>query len=266
MDAKDDVAPWIERFARIGYVAKAVLYGTVGMFAAAAAFGRGESTDARGAMVKLLSAPLGRVLLLIVAAGLVGYAVWRCVSAVVDAERRGHDLKGVALRGSFFARGLLHLALAYSAVRLVMGGSPQRSGENSERATGAALSIPGGEWLLWAVAISLAGFGLYQLYRAVAAKLSKQLKIGELREDTGTWLIGVSRFGIAARGLVFMAIGLLLARAAANHDASQAGGIADALESLEALGVWPYIATGAGLVAYGVYELVNARYRRVQAS
>jgi hypothetical protein len=242
-----------------------VLYGTVGLLAAGAAVGHGQNTDARGAMKKLLEAPFGRVLLIAMALGLLGYATWRCVSAVIDAERRGNDAKGIALRVSFFARGIAHFALAYTAARLVMGGSAQ-GGERSERAAGAALSLPGGTWILWIVAAGIAAFGLYQAYRAVASKLSKQLARGEMHAEVGGWVVTVSRVGIAARGLVFIAIGWLLGRAAASHDAEKAGGISDALDTLAGLGPLPYAAIGAGLIAYGFYELLNARYRRVEAA
>lgn len=264
MDAERDVAPWIEHFARVGYVAKAVLYCTVGVLAFGALFGNGQSTDSRGAMAKLLSAPFGRTLLAIIAVGLFGYAIWRCVSAVVDAEGRGNDLKGIALRVSFFLRGLAHLALGYTAARTVFGAT--RGGDDrGEQATAAAMQMPGGVWILWGVAIGIAAFGLYQLYRAAKSKLSKQLRRGKAEAEVGGWVIAMSRFGIGARGLVFIAIGWLLGRAAAHHDPAQAGGIGDALASLAQLGRLPYAAIGAGLVAYGLYELLNARYRRIEA-
>ena len=262
MDAKRDVAPWIERFARVGYIAKAILYGTVGVLAAGAAFGRGETTDSRGAMTRLLGAPFGQLLLLIIAAGLVGYAAWRCTSAIVDAEGRGNDAKGLALRASFLVRGLAHLGLAYSAIRLAAGSSA--GGNGSQVATSTAMDLT--VWLVWAAAIGIGGFGLYQLYRAAAAKLSKQLRQGEMRAEVGAWVIVVSRFGIAARGLVFMAIAWLLGQAAWEHDASQAGGIQEALARIAGLGSLPYVAIGGGLIAYGVYELLNARYRRIEAA
>lgn len=266
MGAKHDVAPWIERMARVGYVAKAVLYGTVGALAAGAAFGRGETTDTRGAMVKILGAPFGQTLIAIIAVGLFGYAIWRCTSAIVDAERRGNDAKGLALRASFLVRGLAHLVLGYSALRLALGGT-QLSGDRSRQATDAAMNFPGGGvWVLWVVAVSIGAFSLYQLYRAATAKLSKQLRQSEAEEEVGEWVIVVSRIGLAARGLVFLAIAWLLARAAAEHDPAQAGGIGDALASLAHLGALPYAAIGAGLIAYGVYELLNARYRRIEAA
>lgn len=263
--AVEDVAPWIERFARVGYVAKAVLYGTVGLLAAGAAVGQGRSADSRGAMKALVEAPFGRVMLMVICAGLLGYAVWRCVSAVVDAERRGNGAKGIALRVSFFARGLAHLALAFTAGKLALGGTASDP-EASERAAGAAMTMPGGIWLVWATAIGIGGFGAYQLYRAAASKLSKQLAQGKMRAEVGAWVVVVSRLGIAARGLVFIAIAWLLGRAAAEHDAEKAGGIGDAMATLAELGRLPYAAVGIGLIAYGVYELLNARYRRVEAA
>ena len=264
MDARREVAPWIERFARVGYIAKAVLYGTVGALAAGAAFGHGETTDTRGAMARLLGAPFGRLLLIVIALGLFGYAAWRCTSAVVDPENRGKDMAGLALRASFLARGLAHFALGYSAARLALFRAAE-TGDGSSEATSAAMQAPGGIWLVWLLAIGIGAFGLYQLYRAVAAKLSKQLRQGDMRSEVGAWVIGVSRFGIGARGLVFLAIAWLLGRAAARHDPSSAGGIDDALSQLAALGRLPYTAIGVGLIAYGVYELLNARYRRIAA-
>jgi hypothetical protein len=265
MDAKRDVAPWVERLARVGYIAKGVLYATVGALAAGAAFGHGETTDPRGAMTKVLGAPFGKWLLVIIAVGLFGYATWRCASAIVDAERRGNDLKGLALRASFLARGIAHGVLGYSAARLAFDASPEQA-DRSKQATDVAMRAPGGVWIVWAAAILIGGFGLYQLYRAAAAKLSKQLHQDEVRAEVGRWVVGVSRFGIAARGLVFLAIGWTVGKAAAEHNPANAGGIDDALDRLIQLGALPYAAIGGGLIAYGVYELLNARYRRIVAS
>jgi hypothetical protein len=255
---------WIERFARVGYAAKALLYATIGILAAGAAIGHGRNTDTRGAMATLLRAPFGRTLLAVIALGLFGYAAWRCTSAVVDAEHRGNDAKGIALRASFFVRGLAHLLLGVTAAGLAFGSSAG-SGNRSEQATNVAMNLPAGVWFVWAAALGIGGFGVYQMYRAATAKLSKQLRQGEMRAEVGGWVVAVSRFGIAARGMVFVAIAWLLAHAAAEHDPARAGGIADALASLAGLGRLPYAAIAAGLIAYGGYELLNARYRSIEA-
>lgn len=263
--AAAQVAPWIERLARAGFAAKAVLYATVGILAARLALGNGgRTTDTRGAMHSVDAAPFGGVLIAVVAVGLLGYAVWRVVEGIADPERRGTGAQALVLRGSFVIRGLMHGALAITALRLTFGSPSEGDGNDVERWTGRALEVTGGRSLLWAVAISVGGFGLYQLYRGLTAKLGDELALGEISADVGRWIIGVSRAGIAARGVVFMMIAVLLGNAALRRSPSRAGGIEDALQSLTALGKWPFLAIAAGLVAYGVYEMLNARYRRIR--
>ena len=175
MASTEDVAPWIARLARIGFLAKGVLYATVGARAVQAALGAGGgATDTRGAMATGLDAPFGRALLVVVAAGLAGYAAWRIVAALIDPERRGTDAKGLAVRAGYLGRGIVHVALAVSAVRAAAG-----------HASGS------------------------------------------------------------------------------RHSPGQAGGIADALRELSRLGRWPFAAIALGLVAYGCYQALNARYRRI---
>jgi hypothetical protein len=262
-----EVAPWIERLARVGYAAKAVLYGTIGILAAQAGLGEGgRTTDTGGALRELLRAPYGRAMLVVVAVGLLGYTAWLFVRAATDAEQRGDGAKGVALRVGDVVRGLAHGALALAAFRLARGDGDGGRSEGAREFAGRAMEVPFGEVLIWLAAAAVAGYGLYQLYRSWTAKLSRRLALGELPAGTARWVVGVSRFGIAARGVVFCLIGYFLGRAAAQHDPSQAGGLKESLGAVADMGRWPLAVMGLGLVAYGVYELVNARYRRIQVA
>jgi hypothetical protein len=262
-----DVAPWVVKLARVGYLAKALLYITVGLVAAQAAFGPGgNATDAEGALRMVHGMTLGRVVLLVVAAGLMGYAVWRVVEAAVDPDGRGLGPKGVALRAGSAGRGLLHGALGITALRLAYGDQSATDDHQARDWTAAAFGLPGGELLVWLAAASVTGYGVYQLYRSYAPKLSRQLDLSGLSHQAYTWVVGVSRFGIAARGVVFCLIGFFLARAAAQHDAEEVGGVRESLGVLADIGRWPFVVVALGLVAYGVYELVNARYRRIRVA
>ncbi len=266
--AAADAHPWIEPLARAGYSAKALLYATIGLLAARVALGTGgATTDTRGAMITVLNAPYGRVLLILVAVGLMGYGFWRVVEAITDPDRRGRDAKAIILRASFAARGIIHAGLAITGIRIAVGwyGDDQNR-PKIEGWTATLLELPAGTLIVWGVAAATGGYGLYQVYRAFAAKLSKQLNLGRVSAEVGRWIIGVSRFGIGARGVVFVAIAILLGRAAAERDPTEAGGIADSLRSLAALGRGPLAAIGFGLVAYGAYELLNARYRRIRSA
>jgi hypothetical protein len=265
-DAAHEVAPWIVVLARIGFLAKALLYATVGILAARAAFGTGgRTTDLGGALREVVRAPMGTVTLYVIAAGLAGYAVWRLVDAITDAEGRGGDLKGIARRVGRAVNGLVHGGLALAAFRLASG-SGGGGGDRPEQLAERALDLPGGRWLLLLAAGAVIGFGLYQLYRAYAAKLGRQLSLGALSGGTLRWVIAVSRFGIGARGIVFGLIGILLARAASGRDGDQAGGTGESLEMLAGMGRWPLGLIAIGLVAYALYELLNARYRRIRVT
>ena len=262
-----DVAPWVERLARVGYVSKALLYITVGLVAAQAALGPGRgATDTHGALRLVHGMTFGRVILLVVAAGLMGYAIWRVVEAVVDPDGRGLGAKGIALRAGSAGRGLFHGGLAITTLRLTYGDRSATTADQAREWTAVAFGLPGGELLVWSAAGSVTAYGVYQFYRSYAPKLGRQLDLSRLSSQAYPWVVGVSRFGIAARGVVFCLIGFFLARAATQHDAGEVGGVRESLGALADIGQWPFGVVALGLVAYGVYELVNARYRRIRVA
>lgn len=262
----------IEWLARVGFVAKGLLYGTVGTLATCAGLGQGGGTaDSRGALSVLHEMPFGDLLLVGIAIGLVGYGIWRIVEGFVDPDDRGRDAKGIALRSSFVARGVLHLALAFSAARMASlmprswsWGPGDDSGNAAASYTATAIELPGGRWIVLGVGLGLGAFGLWQVIRAFRAKLNRNVDKQDAEREIGGWVIAVSRVGIAARGLVFMAIGWLVGLASVREDPSQAGGIDRGLDVFAAIGRWPLVAIGIGLIAYGIYQLLSARYRRIR--
>jgi hypothetical protein len=259
-----EVKPWIARLARVGFVAKGVIYLLIGGLAALAALGRGGKADPdkHDAMTAVFRAPFGRALLGTIAVGLAGYAIWKLVEGIRNPARHG-TLKRI---GSF-GIAVFTAAIAYSAGALALANRHTSSGsDKSEHWTAKALALPYGAYLLWAVAGGLVLYGLYQLACAIRAKLDDDLDLGRLSNGARRAVVGVSRFGIAARGVVFCTIGVLVARAAQQHDPKQAGGLRDSLRELLALGRWPFVAIALGLAAYGIYELVNARYRRIRVA
>jgi hypothetical protein len=267
MNSADEVSPWIERLARVGYAAKGVLYITIGYLAAQAGLGRGgQVTDTGGALRTVQHASLGQPLLMVIAAGLLGYGAWRLVEAVTDPERRGRDLKAILMRLGFAIRGLFHAGLGITAFRVALGQDGGSSGNQASQWTARAFQLPAGQLLVALAAAWIAGYGFYQFYRAWSPKIRKHLSLGELSAGLQRWVLGLSRFGIAARGVVFALIGFFLVRAALRHDPSEAGGLAQSLRTLAHTGRWPFVVVALGLIAYGVYELVNSRYRNIRVA
>ena len=124
---------------------------------------------------------------------------------------------------------------------------------------------PFGPSLLGLAGVSLAALGVYELVCAFRAQLDEQLDLSALSVKARRRIVRLSRFGIAARGVVFAVAGGFLFFAAATGDPQQAKGFG---ASLQALLEAPYgrvllASTALGLVAFGVYQLVEARYRRL---
>jgi hypothetical protein len=114
------------------------------------------------------------------------------------------------------------------------------------------------------VGLGIAGYGVYQIIRAIRKELDRELRLS-LHREAREWAIRLSRVGIGARGVVFVVIGLLLAKAGRDADASQAGGVGDALRELGEgpFGRWILGAVAVGLIAYSLSEAIAARYRRL---
>jgi uncharacterized membrane protein YidH (DUF202 family) len=254
---------WLVRLGRLGYAVKGIVYIVVGFLATKAGMGMsgGETTDSQGAVQAIGSEPLGRVLLVIVAAGLLGYAAWRIVSAVKDAERRGDEPTSIAVRIGEAARGLIYGSLGAWTLRYILT-DRTGEGEQTRGLVATALELPSGRWLVVAAGLGVIGYALYQVYRAVSGKFMKRLDFSDAGYKARTWTERFGRFGIIARAVVFAVIGSLVARAGWNYAPSQAGGVERSLDVIarEQSG-YVFIAIAIGLIAYGLFEIATARFR-----
>ena len=117
---------WVKRFAKLGLAAKGVVYCLVGILAFMAAFeigGRSERTlNKQGVFQFILDQPFGQLLLALVAAGLVCYALWRLTQAFLDNEHKGTDAKGIGHRVGYAFSGLVYGFLAYGSSGWYWGG------------------------------------------------------------------------------------------------------------------------------------------------
>jgi hypothetical protein len=253
----------IERLARLGYMSIGIVYMIVGGLTVAAGLGkRGKAGSQSDAFAFILRQPFGRALLIAVAIALCGYVLWRFTSAVMDDEHRGSGAKGIGIRLASFGRGLIYAVIAFEAMRMALHRSSGGKGgdQQAQHWTARLMDAPFGPWLVAAIGLGVVGYGAYQLYAAWDAKLSKRIRLGEIDGRVRRKVIGISRFGIAARGIVFVVIGGSLIIAALKHNPGAAHSTTGALQILPQPML---VVVGFGLAAYGVYGLVNARYRKM---
>ena len=258
--------PWVRRMAAFGLAAKAVVYLSLGVLATRAAIGwGGRTTDSRGA-VEELGHEGGALAALLIGVGLLCYSAWRVVQAVADTDRDGSGWKGLGSRAAALGSAAGHLLLALTAFGMAAGLRARRAGGVSHW-TARAMDEPLGALLVGLVGIGVVVAAAVQFRKAFSPDFfeKEHLDTAKMGPAARKWALRLGRFGLAARGVTFGLIGFFLVRAALHTDPGEARGVGGALRFMRGLDHGDvYLGVVAvGVVAYGFYTLLLARYRRV---
>ena len=260
-------SPGIEMLGRFGYAAKGAVYILIGTLAVQAAMGEGgQTTDQTGALARVAEMPFGKALLGLLVVGLLGYALWRIVQAVMDTEHKGTDAKGIFARSMYVGIGLLYVGTALSALQLMLGNSGGAgSSEKTQGWTAMLMAQPFGVWLVGLAGVAVFANGIAQLFKAWKSSFTEDLHLTDVGAQHADLVTKIGRAGYSARGVAFMMIGGFLVGAAMHNNPNEAQGLDGILATLAAQPFGPYLlgAVALGLAAYGVFALVEARYRRM---
>lgn len=252
----------VRRLARLGLAGRGLLYGTVAVLAVNVARGSHREADRQGALRAIGANPIGRLALVAVAFGFGGYALWRLIEATV---RPGDKKLGGRVAAA--AKGLLYAAFFATTLSYAVTRHGHSANDQQRDWTGRVLGWPAGRWLVAAVGLAVVAGGLYNVWRAVSGKYRKHLKENELG-DMAPWAAVIAVAGLLARGVAFSLVGFFLVQAAVTYDPDKSQGLDGALRKLAGA---PYgrpllVVVAVGLAAFGVWSLVEARYRRVLGS
>ncbi|WP_407541677.1 DUF1206 domain-containing protein (plasmid) [Deinococcus radiomollis] len=266
-DGAEQVAPALERLARLGYAGKGVLYFTIGLLALLQAAHRpgGAVTDQRGAMTSIDHLPGGPFLLLLLGLGLAGYAVWQVIRALLDPERQGVTPHGLVKRAGYLLSAGSYLALAIAATVRTPG---RTTGAQTRDSTAQLLHLPGGRILVGLIGVAVLAVAANELRLAVTASFMEEMDLTGPGQTRRTTVERVGRVGIAARAVVFAVIGWFFIQAAWKAASAQAGGLKDALDAIAGSPFGPVLLAliAVGLIAYGAYCGVLAVYRRIHVA
>lgn len=247
--------------ARMGYCARGLIYLVIGALAVASVIGEGgETTDTRGALQEIVSQPLGSSLLLALIIGLIGYVAWRLTQALFDADRHGLNAKGLAIRTGLLISAITHGILAYWAGKLLLNLRSSGSGEAQGQAF---LATDTGQWVLGTVGLFVVAVGLAHLFKGFTARFDRYM---EIPENHRIWIKPLCRFGLIARGVVWCLVGWFLIHSALRANSSEIKGMGEAMDTLRSspFGEWLLGIVAAGLIAFGLYNFLEAAFRRIR--
>ena len=258
-------SPWVEWLARIGLLAQGISFGLVGVLAILLALGEGgKATDREGALRTIAADGFGRFVVIVLAIGFGSYALWRLAQAVLghEVEEPGGKAKW-SKRASSLVKAVIYGSLCAAAVSIVLG--DRGGGQKEEQATGGILGWPAGRWIVFGIAAGIAGAALWNLYRAISGQYKEKLKKQEMSSNELKWTTRIAFVGLMARAVVFAVISWFFFKAAIDYDPKKADGLDGALRKIAAqpYGTWLLGIVAVGLFAYGVFCLIQARYREV---
>jgi hypothetical protein len=252
-----------ELASRAGFVARALIYGIIGALALELAFGAGgRPANQQGALETVARQPFGKVLLSLVAVGLGGYSLWRLVRAGIGHGPEGSD-SGFD-RIAACASGIAYGAMCALAVEILLGAGGSSTASPKTAAAG-IFGWPGGVWIVGLAGGVMLGVAAYQGYRGVAKKFLEDSKVEEMPPKVKQWVSRVGTIGHLARAVVFGLVGIFLIKAAIDYNPNKAVGLDGALAKIVHRSYGPVLLgiVAAGLIAFALYSLSDARYRRI---
>lgn len=252
--------------AKVGLIAKGIVYCLLGLLVFMAAFninGRSTgNTDKEGVFDFVLKQTGGQIMLGVIAMGLISYALWRFIQTFGDSEHKGSKPKGLASRTRYLFSGLVYGSLAIVAINMLFS-NPTGSGDDQQSMARELLTKPFGQWLVGIGAAILFGVGIYQLYYGLSEKYRKHAeKVG--RSSNTKLLLLAGKVGYVARGIVWLVIAWLFFKAAIHANSAEAGDTSKAFGFMEdaAYGTYLLAAVGVGLFCYGAFNFIRVQYER----
>lgn len=264
----------VVRFGWAGWFAKGVVYVLAGALAGsvvARSFGwtsahapEGEASPT-GAIKEIASFAAGRILLIVLAAGLIIYAVWRAFTAVGPG---GSDAEAVATRIGYGISSILYLSFSLTAIGLARAPAQNPDGNGKVVSISARLlSHSAGRWLLGIAGVVTVGAGLYRLRNGITGKVLENLNLAGLPDSRRRLLRRLGMVGETGRGVAIGLIGFFLVRSAFDVNASEATGLDGALRRMVVnnWGAAMAALVAAGFVAYGVFCLLTVTRQQLRA-
>jgi uncharacterized membrane protein len=268
----------VDRVARAGLIARAIVYLLVGYLAGRvglSAAGAGRASTSRpasgeGALQAIAAHPGGRVGLGLLAAGFLGYALLALVQATFRHQEVQRATERWARRLFFGGVAVVYLAFAAYAASLVVrpqSGQASAGGVHRQEVelTARVLGWPFGQVLVGAVGVALVGAGMGFGYQAATTNFQERLKHEEMPSAVRRAATVTGVVGSWARAIVLALVGVFVGWAAISFNPRRARGLDASLRTVAHQPYGPYllVAVALGLACYGVYVLVEVRYRKV---
>ena len=254
----------LEALARVGLIAYGVVHLLIGWLALQIAWGAAsKSADSSGALRTLADQPFGKILLWLVAVGLVSLALWQGGEAIWGYRNR-EGAKRVRMRATSWARAIIYAALGVGAASVALG-SGSSSSRSQQQATSGVLAWPAGHAIVVVIGLVIVGVGVAGVVKGVRSSFSEEIDTSSMSPGVRKGVARLGQVGYIAKGVALALVGGLLGYAAVTFDQQEAPGLDGALQTILAQPFGRFLLTtvAIGFLAFGLFAMLQSRYRRM---
>jgi hypothetical protein len=255
---------WLERLTRGGLLGYGIIHLLFAWLIVQIAFdGSSADGDQSGALHALAEKPFGTFLIAAIVIGLIAMTIWQVLEAAVGhrAEQGRHRFYERIVSAG---RAAFYLYFCWTGIKVLRGKSSS-SADSQQKASEGLMASSGGRFTVGLAGVAVAAIGIGLLIYGVSKKFEKHLKTGQMTAQMRTISRRLGVAGYAAKGVAYAIAGFLLLTAAVQYDPDKARGLDATLEALaqQSYGPWLLALMAAGIAAYGLFSLVQSRYREV---
>jgi hypothetical protein len=248
----------------VGLIAYGVVHLLIGWLALQIAWGAaGRSADSSGALGTLADQPFGKILLGLVAAGLVALALWQA-SAALWGYRNHQGATRVRKQLTSGAKAVIYAGLGVSAASVALGWGSWSS-QSQQQATSGVLAWPAGYVIVVVTGLIIIAVGVAGVVKGVKKSFVEEIDTSSMSPGAREGVARLGQVGYIAKGVALGVVGALLSYAALTFVRQKAQGLDGALQTILAqpFGRFLLTAVALGFVAFGLFAMLQSRYRRM---
>jgi len=160
-------------------------------------------------------------------------------------------------------KAVVYVALGVSAARFALGTGSSSSVQQQE-ATSGLLSLPAGRVMVVVAGMIIVGVGVAHFVKGVKKSFLEEIATSSMSPVARQGATRLGQIGYIAKGVAVVAVASLLTYATVTFDA-QKQGLDGALQTILAQPSGKFLLTvlALGLVAFGLFAILQSRYRRM---
>jgi uncharacterized membrane protein YidH (DUF202 family) len=254
----------LEILTRAGFIGYGIVHILFAWIILQVAFG-GSSADGdqSGALRTLAQQPFGKVVIVLVAIGLLAMAVWQALEAAFG-HRLDQGRTRVLERVASAFRSVVYFYFAFTAWR-VFQDAPSSTADSQQKTSEGLMGSTGGRFLLVLAGLALAALGVGLVWYGVKERFEKNLNTGQMAPSTHRLVQRLGVAGYAAKGVAYGIAGLLFVVAAVTYDPEKARGLDATIKTVseQAYGSILLTLIALGVLAFGIFCFFQSKYRKV---